>query len=241
MPTPLLIGLIFLAAGFTQGLTGFGSALVALPLLSLLIDIKAAVPLCMLVGLIITGYLSWQLRASLSRRKIMPLFVACLPGIYVGVTFLKRADTDLIKTLLGLLIIGFTLYKLLARPKPRRIGQGWALLAGFLTGAIGAAFSAGGPPTIIYTALTDWDKDEIKATMSGFFFASGLLTALVHGAGGITTVEVLHYSVVAAPFVAVGVFAGSRFYDRVDRQRYLTIVLGVLLAMGLMLVASAFR
>ncbi|WP_456384925.1 TSUP family transporter, partial [Desulfolithobacter sp.] len=65
MTTALLAGTVFLAAGFVQGLTGFGSALVAIPLLSLLMDVKTAVPLCTLNGMIITMYLGWRLRNHL--------------------------------------------------------------------------------------------------------------------------------------------------------------------------------
>ena len=45
---------IFLLAGGVQGVTGFGSALVAIPLLSLVMDVKQAVPLAILNGLVVT-------------------------------------------------------------------------------------------------------------------------------------------------------------------------------------------
>ena len=69
MFTCILAGIIFFFAGLLQGLTGFGSALLAIPLLSLLMDIKAAVPLCMLNGLVLTCYLSLHLRTHLDRKR----------------------------------------------------------------------------------------------------------------------------------------------------------------------------
>lgn len=66
---PLLIGIVFLLAGFIQGMTGFGSALVAIPLLSLFLDIKSAVPLCMLNSLVITSFLALKMRKHLDRKK----------------------------------------------------------------------------------------------------------------------------------------------------------------------------
>ena len=72
--------LIFLLGSFTQGLTGFGFALVSIPLLVLFMDIQIAVPLCMLSGLVITAFLSLQLKDHLDWRKILPLLFGCLPG-----------------------------------------------------------------------------------------------------------------------------------------------------------------
>ena len=65
-----LIALIFLAAGFVQGISGFGSALVAMPLLALVVDVKTAVPLCVLNGLLITLFLTLRLKAHINWRKI---------------------------------------------------------------------------------------------------------------------------------------------------------------------------
>ena len=182
-----IAGFIFLLAGFVQGLTGFGSALVAIPLLCFIIDIKTAVPLCMLNGLIITSYLAFKLRHHLDRDKISPLLIGSLPGIAVGVSLLKQVDASYIRYGIGALLIIYSLFNLIFSPRPLNPGKTWGYLAGFLTGTIGAAFSAGGPPAIIYTTLTSWKKDEIKATLTGFFAITGLITVIVHAVSGITT------------------------------------------------------
>lgn len=238
MTTYLLAGCIFLAAGFIQGLTGFGSALVAIPLLALIIDIKAAVPLCILNGLIITVYLAVQLRRYLDRGKILPLVLGSIPGVFAGVTLLKGVDSSVIRTCIGLLLIIYSLYNLLIHPRPLRPARAWGYVAGFLTGAIGAAFSAGGPPTIVYTTLTDWKKEEIKATLSGFFVLNGILTALVHVLTGVSTVTTAGYFAATAPFVLVGTVLGSRVTGKIDRRTYLRIIYGFLIVMGVMLVAG---
>lgn len=235
------IPLIFFAAGFTQGVSGFGSALVAMPLLTLFLDVKVAVPLCMLNGLIITSYLSFTLRRHADWRKIIPLIIGCLPGIYVGSRFLKQAESSLITLLLGIMLVGYSLYSLLYRPKPRRIGRFWALVAGFGTGVIGSAFSAGGPPTIIYTTLTGWDKDDIKATLSVFFFTTGLFMALAHAVNGLTTLTVLRHYLLSAPFVLLGVLAGSFCYGKIRRDTYLRVILSLLVVMGAMMIISGLR
>lgn len=238
MATYALIFFIFLAAGFIQGMAGFGSALVAIPLLSLFIDIKAAIPLCTLHGLLITGFLSLHLKDHMDRKKILPLLLGSLPGIVAGVIFLKRADPGLMKTLMGGMIFFYGLYRLAGRPQPRKMHRRWSYVAGFATGAIGSAFSAGGPPAIIYTTLTGWHKDEIKATLSGFFFAGSLLIAAAHAINGLTTSAVLRYFGISAPGVFMGVIMGSALYDRMHTESYLNLLFYILMALGIMMIQT---
>jgi uncharacterized membrane protein YfcA len=234
------IGCIFFLAGFTQGVSGFGSALVAMPLLLFFIDVKTAVPLCMLNGLAITLFLSFQLRAAIDWKKIMPLIYGCLPGIVVGTLFLKEANNNVMKFLLGLFLLCYSLYALIASPKPRKMTNKWPLLAGFCTGVIGSAFSAGGPPTIIYTTLTGWTKDEIKATLSVFFFLTGILIAVAHALSGLTTITVLQHLKITVIFVLAGVIAGSICYGRISQKAYIRLIYGILIVMGIMMIVTPF-
>jgi len=236
MLTPSLISLVFLLAGFIQGMTGFGSALVAIPLLSLFIDTKEAVPLCILNSLVITTYLSLKMRKELDPAKIIPLCIAAVPGIIVGSTTLKHVDSNIIRFWLGVLLISYSLYSLLLPPKPRKLHKSWSYVAGFSSGAIGAVFSAGGPPTIIYTALNDWKKDTIKATLSGFFLFNSYLIATVHAVSGLTSVEIFGYFMISAPFVLLGTVLGSICYGKIPHELYLKIIFAFLILMGIIMI-----
>jgi len=239
MPEWLGLTFIFFMAGLTQGMTGFGAGLLAMPLLAFYLDLRVAVPLCMLNGLLITGFLSLQLKNYVDWRKIMPLLVGCLPGVVLGIVLLKKTDDTLLTLLLGLLLVGYGGYRLLVRVRPRGMHPGWAYLAGFATGLISGAFSAGGPPTIIYTTLTDWTKDEIKATLSGFFFVGGVVTAAGHAASGLTTMPVLHLYGATGPAVLAGVTLGAFCSKRFSTEGYIRLVLVCLLLLGLLMIGRA--
>lgn len=231
----ILAGLVFLLAGFVQGMTGFGSALVAIPLLTLFVPIKTAVPLCMLNSILITSYLAWQLRPFLSRERILPLAIGSLPGILVGTLFLKQVDAEVIRVLIGCLLIGYGGYSLLLRPRSLRLGRAWGILAGFCSGAIGAAFSAGGPPAIIYATLTNWRKEEIKATLTGFFAFNSWLVVTVHACSGLTTAEVLGFWLFTAPAVLAGTALGAASTRRLGRRGFVRLIFVFLVVMGLMM------
>jgi hypothetical protein len=110
----LLLAVTFLA-GFIQGLSGFGSVLLSLPLLILFLDVKTAIPLVALIALALTVLLLIQLRQHLEWRRIYPLLAGTLFGVPVGVFLLKRLDTSLIQLVLGAVLIGYALYSLVFR------------------------------------------------------------------------------------------------------------------------------
>jgi uncharacterized membrane protein YfcA len=239
MLTFALVSLIFFIAGFAQGLSGFGSALIAMPLLTVFVDVKTAVPLCVLNSLLISLYLGYKLKDHIKLKNVMPLTIGSLPGIYLGVSFLKSVEPDLIRILLGIMIILYCVYSFFSTPGPRKLHRAWAYIAGFGTGFIGSAFSAGGPPAIIYTALTGTSKDNIKATLTGFFLIANIIVVVSHAASGLTNAAVLKHFLFSAAFLQTGVIIGSRIYDRTDTQGYIRIILVVLMILAIMMIVSA--
>ncbi len=233
-----IIGAIFFLGSFVQGLTGFGAGLIAIPLLTLVVDIKVAVPLYMLTSLVMTNYMAFRLRRYFDRGKILPLCIGAVPGIIAGATILKTVPSDIIRIYLGAMLIGYALYNFLCKPTPLQLHHGWGYLAGFLSGAIGTACSAGGPPAIIYTTLNSWNKNEMKATLTGFFFFNSYLTIAAHAITGMTTFTVVKYFLFTAPFVLAGTVVGSCCYGFFRTSWYLRIVLFFLLIMGVMLISS---
>jgi len=170
MQTYILICLIVFFAGFTQGLSGFGSILLSLPLLAIFLDIKIVIPLVAIYGVSITIILLVQLWKYLDWQKIFPLFLGALPGIPIGVYFLKKLDKGMIQWILGIMLISYSLYSLFFRSTNKGIREGWAYLFGFFSGCLGGALSASGPAVIVYTSLQAWSKDKIKVTLQGFLW-----------------------------------------------------------------------
>ena len=176
--------IIFLAS-FLHGLAGFGSALLALPLLALFLDIKLVIPLVALVACSLNLILLVQLRHHFEKEKLYPLIIGALPGIAIGAFVLKRVHANIIQIVLGAVLVSYAVTGLFVRFSPKNLKDDWAYLIGFLAGCFGGALSAIGPPIVVYASLQPWDKDKIKAMLQGFLLLAGLLVVIFQALIGI--------------------------------------------------------
>jgi len=226
-------------AGFIQGLSGFGSVLLSLPLLAIFINIKTVIPLVALYGMVLTIILIIQLWTFIELNKVLPLLIGAVAGIPLGVLFLKKMDTGIIQLIVGLILILFSLYSLFLKPPHRTISERWGPVFGFIGGCLGGAITATGPPVIVYTSLQPWTKDSIKATLQGFFLFSGMLVVISHAVSGVTTWTVVRFFLVSLPFLIIGTYVGSFFYAKVKEEGYKRIIYSLLALLGLFMIVKA--
>lgn len=239
MNTYLLICAVIFFAGFTQGLSGFGSILLAIPLLAAFLDIKTVIPLTALAGFAMTTILLIQLWDHLSWKKITPFLIGTVPGIPLGVQFLKRVDKGTVELVLGSLLLAYSLYSLVSRRLPRGTRERWAYIFGFLGGCIGGAFSASGPVVIVYTSLQDWPKDRLKASLQGIFFVLDMIVLLFYLMNGFITPVVLKYFGVSFPALIFGTLVGSLFYGRINDVQYRKVMFVLLGLLGAFMIFRA--
>jgi len=226
------LNIIVLLAGFTQGFTGFGSVLVALPLLTLFLDVRTAVPLVILFSLIINIVLFFQVHKYLNFARIRVLLAASIPGIFCGVYILKRFPTLYLEVVIGVILVTFPIYLLRAKEPVRELGGGWSWLLGFLSGLLGGSIAASGPPVIVYTSLQPWDKHRVKSTLVGYFLLSTVAMIAVQGFNGLITEEVTSYFLAGCPVLVISVLAGSFLFEKVGSGAYRKLLNFLLVGLG---------
>ena len=232
----IILCIIAFFAGFIQGLSGFGSVLLSLPLLAFFLDVKTAIPLVALYGIALAVFLLVQLRQFWDWKKIYPLCASSFFGAPVGVCLLNRLDAQIIQWIVGLVLLLYALYSLFTRPVARELRNGWAYLAGFLAGCLGGAISASGPPVIVYTSLQPWSKNQIKVTLQGFFVISGLAIIISQAMGGLMTERELFFFFTSLPVLLLGTWAGSLLCGKIREDCYRNIVFILLGLLGLVMI-----
>jgi len=232
-------GIAFLAAG-TQSLTGFGFALVMVPLLSLFWDVKLAVVTSALLSTVAIVPLTVEVRRRIRPWKVAPLILGSLLGIPAGIVILDRIDPQGLKILVAAVVIAASLIIYFApRMRLEAGGVGSPLLAGMLSGMLRASTSMGGPPAVLYMMSREREMEEFRSTLLAFFLPSSLLTVIGLAVVGRVTPEVLATSGVALPALAVGLLAGAWLRFRVQQEVFRTVVLAVLVFTSIGVIISA--
>jgi uncharacterized membrane protein YfcA len=213
---------------------GFGDALVAMPLLALLVGVKVATPVVAFAASTIAITILLRHWRSVDVRATWRLVVASLAGIPFGLVLLKYAPEGRVKFVLGVLLIVYGLYSLLAPRLPTVRGEGLAYVFGFAAGVLGGAYNTNGPPVVVYGALKGWPPEYFRATLQGCFLLTGLMILVGHGVAGLWTPEVLRLYGFSLPAVMLAVFAGERLNRRLPREAFGRVVYAFLVVMGVL-------
>lgn len=231
----IVVFAVFLAV-FTQSLSGFGSALVAMALLPPVLGIQTATPLVALIMLPLEIYLLLHYRHALNIAVIWRVILAAVLGIPLGIIFLSQLDEEIVLTALGIVITGYALFALLNLKLPKMAHPAWGYGFGFLAGLLGGAYNTSGPPVIVYGNCLRWDPDEFKSNLQGFFLISSIVIALGHAWDRNLTPEVWRFFLVCLPAVVIGIWAGTSLDKYLNPEIFRKIVLVLLIVMGIRLI-----
>ena len=209
----LAAGLIVLLAYFIRGISGFGSGLVAVPLLAHFLPLTFVVPLVLVIDFAGSLMLGLQARRHIRWDELRPLLPFGLFGVVAGTLLLINLPRTPLLVGLGLFVLAFGLRNVLNLHGRRLVSRLWAAPAGLLGGTIGALFGTGGPPYVIYLNHRLHDKSELRATFTGLFFLEGSVRMATFVVAGLLLDPTLLVTVVAAlPLVALGLWIGHRVH-----------------------------
>jgi len=236
MTENIIVAAIIFLAVFVQSLSGFGSALVAMSLLPLVISIRLATPLVAILMGLMEVVLLFRYWHAFKWDSVWRVIVASIIGIPIGLYFLKQVDEKIVLTALGAIVTGFALYALLNIRLPKLTHPVWGYLFGLAAGVIGGAYNTSGPPVIIYGNCRGWKSDEFKSNLQGFFVVSSFLIIGGHLINGNITPGVLRYFWLSIPSAGLGILAGTGLDKYIDPVIFRKIVLAMLIVIGLHLI-----
>ena len=240
-PELLVPAALVLAFAYTAfGLAGFGSTVIALPLLAHFFALKFAVPLLMLLDLAAFLLFGARVRKRIQYAEIGGLVPFMLAGMAAGLTLLIEVAEQKLLAVLGAFLLLYAGYGLSRRGPPAALSRAWCAPIGLAGGVFSALFGTGGVLFAIYNAGRIRDKDALRATNAAMIMLSSLVRVVLFGAAGLLTQEgLLATALVLLPAMLAGVGLGNRLHASVPAAAVVKAVYALLVIAGLTLIARS--
>ncbi|MGB3296032.1 MAG: sulfite exporter TauE/SafE family protein [Phormidesmis sp.] len=231
----LAIVVITCAAAFTQGVSGFGFGLVAVPILLGIVGPSVVTPLVALCTLTINSLLWIYYRRSFDGAVVGKLLAGAVVGIPLGFWVLQYVPAAGILTALGLMIVAYSLYSLTKPKMPVLKSPYWIYLTGFLSGTLMGSYNLPGPPVILYGDSQSWPQKAFKGNLTGFFWSNGVLAVVGHSLQQRITEALFHQYLSILPGIIIGLFAGVALSSVFNPMVFRSVVLFILIGIGVRL------
>ncbi|HEY4638088.1 MAG TPA: sulfite exporter TauE/SafE family protein [Burkholderiales bacterium] len=221
------------AGSLVFGLTGFGSALVTIPLATHFVPLQFALALFALADLSSALRVGFENPKNAVKAEWTRLVPMILVGTALGVTVLVNLPRAAGMFALGLFVFGYALYSLFRHETRRVIAAGWAWVAGLAGGITSTMFGAGGPPYAIYLSQRGLSKAQFRATM-GFATLTSISLRVVAFllTGLLLEPKVWLVALGVVPAALLGIAVARRVFLRISREQLLRAVAAVLLLTG---------
>ncbi len=235
-----IAGIIGLAAA-VQSLAGFGFALVAIAILPFFLDLSLAIPLVLMMCLLSSIGLWIYYRDNFSLKATLPLVLSALVSIPIGLVGLHYIPEDISLKILGSFIVLYVAYDILrlispAFTMPALTSPRWAYLFGGISGFLTGAFTAGGPPLVMYANSKQWSPEEFKGNLPGVYVVALTFALTGHFFEGHLTPELWEIALYTTPMFAIGMGLGIVLSKKIDADSFKRIVLSLLGVIGLRLI-----
>lgn len=223
---------------FIRGMTGFGGALIMVPFLSLLWDIRQAVVIIALLNLASGAFLVATSRAHIVRRDVIGLAVWSLPGLGIGAVALAFVDVDIMTIVLGVFTILASLHLMFRRrqeiepnPPNHAVEGGVGLLAGTLHGMLGTS----GPVIVPYFAHRISIGTALRASLLAYLLTLDLLRMSSYVVFGLVDRGILVTGLILIPIAFAAGYLGGNVQARLPERTFRLLVASLLLFSGVML------
>lgn len=229
-----LAALMLLAFGgaFIFGITGFGSALLTIPLAIHLVPL----PFALAMFSVLDCSSAWRVGLENPKAAVASEWKRLLPavvvGTAVGMTLLVNLPRNAAMLALGVFVLAVAISNLVSGASVRTVSRGWAPVAGFGGGITSTLFGAGGPPYAIYLSRRGLTKEAYRATLGMCTIFSITLRVVVFTiAGMLLSWKPWLWALAAFPASWAGLWAARKAFHHLSRDLLIRVI-------GVMLVAS---
>lgn len=226
---------ILALAFFVRGIAGFGSGLIAIPILTLMLPLSIVVPVMVMLDYIASLSHGLKNRDEIRWREILPMIPFSLAGVVIALFFLSNSDALLLTRTLGVFIILFALYTLSGYTPKSGAARGWGAMAGLSGGMIGTMFGTGGPLYVTYFKARGLDKAAFRTTLAVTFLLDGAGRLVGFASTGFFNKEFFTMIAMALPVMAVFMYIGGHVHTKITQQQFQRAISVLLICSGVVL------
>jgi hypothetical protein len=229
---------ILALAYLVRGVAGFGSGLIAVPMLSLMLPLSLVVPLMVLLDYMASLSHGLSNRSEIRWKEILPLIPFSILGVLIALFFMSRSDAMLLTRALGVFVILFALFTLSGYTPKSGAAKAWGIFAGFSGGLIGTLFGTGGPFYVTYFKARGLHKAAFRTTLAVTFMLDGAGRLVGFTSSGYFNGENLKLLVMAFPIMAIFLYIGGHIHTKLTQKQFEQAISVLLMVSGVVLLVK---
>jgi uncharacterized protein len=221
---------IAFVSGTARGFSGFGSALIFMPLASSMAAPKLVAALLLIIDFVAAAPLVPNAWKQADRKATAVMVLGALVGVPIGTYFLSRLDPVTTRWIISGFVFALLLLLLSGwryRGKDHAaISVGIGGLSGFCSGLA----QTGGPPIVGYWLGRPIPSIIARANILLFFGASDFFSVVSYAVTGLITADAIKFSFVVGPVYAIGVWFGASLFGKASEALFRAICYALIAA-----------
>ena len=227
---------IWALAGFVNGISGMGAALMAVPFMILFMDIQLIVPLSCLLVTVLSSVLALKYRSEFHIKIILPALLCAVPGAFFGTQILKILSSHVLEIFMAVFLLVYVVWNFVQKYEVKEERNSVVIggLSGFFSGFFGSAISFTGPPLAVYILYTGWKQEKALGALGSALIIITGTSCLSHYFSGLYTKEFLYYLSIGVPAGVLGMLISFPFIKYITQKTFRKILLLVIVFAGIM-------
>ena len=235
----LAVMVIICIAAVLQSISGFGFSLLAMPLLSIFVDIQDAVVIATLCG-IFTNAVHLRKDFQLVERSIARrISLSALIGMPLGVVVLSVFSATQMRAIIGAVIV-VLVFLMMRNFILKTENTNVDIVLGAFSGLLATSVSTNGPPLVFLLQSKQLDPWRLRATLAYVFTISGCASFIVLMIAGKGSIEAFQYAMLSLPAMYLGTVVGRKARLRVTQEAFKRLMYVLLLATAVSTTLAAF-
>ncbi|OPJ61098.1 sulfite exporter TauE/SafE family protein [Clostridium chromiireducens] len=224
-------------AYFIKAITGFGNTLVMGSLFSFMVPNRLTTPIDLIFSIPTNIYIVWRERENVSLKVVVPLSLMLLAGIIPGTLLLKVGNDRLLKSILGIVVVGMALEMLTRKQVQdtnKKTNPVFLTAIGITSGILAGLYGIGALLVAYISRYSD-NKGQFRGNICCIFLVDNVFRFFLYLFTGILNKEIFITTLILSPAVIIGMIVGVKVDSGMKEDTVKKVVIALLIISGTIL------